>query len=253
MFINGLGAVATGLTTIIVLASKFRSGAWVTAILVPTLIILMHSVRKHYTRVQAEMKDMTPLNLSNLEEPVVVIPMAGWNRISEKALRFGLLMSKDVKVVHVHSEDEGHGLEEEWDEKILCPIREKQMHEPELVTIMSNFRFIISPLMDYILRLEAENPAARSPSCCPSSSSATGGRICCTTSASSSSSSSCWSRATSASSSSTSPGTCKAGCRAVSVGCSQNRPARLTTPYPLRPPSPPNERAISRPSPLPLP
>jgi len=37
-------------------------------------------------------------------EPLVVIPMAGWNRISEKALRFGLLLSKEIKVVHVHSE-----------------------------------------------------------------------------------------------------------------------------------------------------
>ena len=161
MFINGLGAVATGVTTIVVLASKFRAGAWVTAILVPVLILLMHSIKKHYSRVQTEMKDMTPLNLSNLEDPLVVIPMAGWNRISEKALRFGLLMSKEVKVVHVHSEDEEHGIEDEWNEKILVPIREKQMHEPELVTILSNFRFIISPLMDYILRLEAENPGRK--------------------------------------------------------------------------------------------
>ena len=161
MIVNGVGAVATGLTTVVVLASKFKAGAWVTALLVPTLILLMHSVKKHYTRVQREMKDMTPLNLTNLEEPLVVIPMAGWNRISEKALRFGLLMSKDVKVVHVHSEDEAHGLEEEWDQKVLAPIRDKQMIEPELVTIMSNFRFIISPLMDYILRLESENPGRK--------------------------------------------------------------------------------------------
>jgi amino acid transporter len=161
MFVNGTGAVATGLTTIVVLASKFMAGAWVTALLVPTLILLMHSVKKHYTRVQGEMKDMTPLNLSNLELPIVVIPMAGWNRISEKALRFGLLMSKDVKVVHVHSEDEMHGLEEEWNEKVLVPIHEKGMIEPELVTILSSYRFIISPLMDYILRLEAENPGRK--------------------------------------------------------------------------------------------
>jgi amino acid transporter len=161
MFVNGTGAVATGLTTIVVLASKFMSGAWVTALLVPTLILLMHSVKKHYTRVQGEMKDMTPLNLSNLEDPIVVIPMAGWNRISEKALRFGLLMSKDVKVVHVHSEDEMHGLEEEWNEKVLTPINEKGMIAPELVTILSSYRFIISPLMDYILRLEAENPGRK--------------------------------------------------------------------------------------------
>ena len=64
-------------------------------------------------------------------------------------------------MVHVHSEDEAHGIEEEWNEKVLMPIQEKGMIAPELVTIMSNFRFIISPLMDYILRLEAENPGRK--------------------------------------------------------------------------------------------
>jgi amino acid transporter len=161
MFVNGIGAVATGLTTIVVLVSKFVSGAWVTALLVPTLILLMHSVKKHYTRVKNEMADMQPLNVNNLEEPLVVIPMAGWNRISEKAMRFGLLMSKEIKVVHVHSEDEGHGIEEDWEPKVLAPIRGTNLPVPELVTIMSNYRFIISPLMDYVLRLEADNPGRK--------------------------------------------------------------------------------------------
>ncbi len=161
MFVNGTGAVATGITTIVVLASKFRSGAWVTAILIPFLIIVMYSVKKHYSRVQNEMKEMTPLNMENLEEPLVVIPMAGWNRISEKAMRFGLLMSKEIKVVHVHSEDEGHGIEDEWMDKILLPIRNKGMAEPELITIHSNYRFIISPLMNYILSLEADHPGRK--------------------------------------------------------------------------------------------
>jgi len=118
-------------------------------------------VKKHYTRVKGEMKDMTPLNVENLEQPLVVIPVAGWNRISEKAIRFGLLLSKEIKVVHVHSEDESHGIEEDWDEKVIGPIRSKGLVEPELVTIMSNFRFIISPLMDYILSLEAQNPGRK--------------------------------------------------------------------------------------------
>jgi hypothetical protein len=107
------------------------------------------------------MSDMQPLNVNNLEEPLVVIPMAGWNRISEKAMRFGLLMSKEIKVVHVHSEDEGHGIEDEWEPKVLTPIRSTGLPEPELVTIMSNYRFIISPLMDYILKLEADNPGRK--------------------------------------------------------------------------------------------
>jgi len=158
MFVNGIGAVATGITTIIVLASKFMSGAWVTAILVPTLILIMYSVKRHYTRVSAEMVDRQPINLVNLQQPLVVIPMARWDRITEKALRFGLLLSKDIKVVHVHSEDEPHALEPCWEEMVLAPLREHGMQEPELVSIPSSFRFIIAPLMEYILKLEQDNP-----------------------------------------------------------------------------------------------
>ncbi len=35
MFVNGVGAVATGITTMVVLVAKFMAGAWVTALLVP--------------------------------------------------------------------------------------------------------------------------------------------------------------------------------------------------------------------------
>jgi amino acid transporter len=161
MFVNAFGAVATGITLLVVLVAKFAAGAWVTALLVPLLIGIMMVVKRHYTRVRREMKDMTPLNLTNLQEPVVVIPMARWDRIAEKALRFGMLMSKDLKVVHVHSDDEPMGLEEEWDEKIIAPIQKQGLRVPELVTIPSSYRFIINPLMDYILELEHNNPGRK--------------------------------------------------------------------------------------------
>src|SRR5271154_6640298 len=123
MFVNGTGALATGITTVIVLASKFRAGAWVTALLVPTLILIMYSVKRHYRRVETEMVDSTPLNLVNLQPPLVVIPMAKWDRITEKALRFGLLMSHEIKVVHVHSEDEPNTLQPRWEEMVAGPLR----------------------------------------------------------------------------------------------------------------------------------
>jgi len=161
MFVNAFGAVATGITLLVVLVAKFMAGAWVTALLVPVLIVIMMVVKRHYTRVKREMKDMTPLNLTNLEEPLVVIPMARWDRIAEKAMRFGLLMSKELKVVHVHSDDEPMSIEEEWEDKILGPIRREGLQQPELVTIPSTYRFIINPLMDYILELEHNNPGRK--------------------------------------------------------------------------------------------
>ena len=160
-FVNGFGAVATGLTTIVVLVAKFRSGAWVTALLVPVLIGIMMVVKRHYSRVKREMADMTPLNLVNLQEPIVVIPMARWDRITEKAMRFGLLLSKEIKVVHVHSDDEEGNLDEIWDEHVMAPIKREHLQEPELVTIPSNYRFVINPLMDYILDLEKRNPGRK--------------------------------------------------------------------------------------------
>jgi hypothetical protein len=161
-FVNGVGAVATGLTTCVVLVAKFRAGAWVTALLIPVLIGIMMAVKRHYSRVNREMKDMAPLNLVNLQEPIVVIPMARWDRITEKAMRFGLLMSKEIKVVHVHSDDDNdEGLAGIWDDKVLAPIRKEGLQEPELVTINSSYRFILGPLMDYILELEDRNPGRK--------------------------------------------------------------------------------------------
>ena len=160
-FVNGFGAVATGITTIVVLVAKFVAGAWVTALLVPALIGLMLVVKRHYSRIKREMADMTPLNLVNLQEPIVVIPMARWDRITEKAMRFGLLLSKEIKVVHVHSDDEEGHLEDIWDTQVMVPIRKEGLQEPQLVTIPSSYRFIINPLMDYILELEEKNPGRK--------------------------------------------------------------------------------------------
>jgi amino acid transporter len=160
MFINGLGAVATGITLVVVLASKFTSGAWVTAILVPFLIVIMMAVKQHYVRVKRETSDPTPLRLTGLEPPIVVIPMARWDKITEKAMRFGMLMSPVVKVIHVDSDD-ADALGMVWNDMVLTPIREHNMAEPELVTVRSSYRTILSPLMDYVLQLEDDNPGRK--------------------------------------------------------------------------------------------
>jgi amino acid transporter len=157
MLVNGTGAVATGITTVIVLIAKFTSGAWVTALLIPTLILLMVGVKQHYTRVRDVVR-MGKLNLSNLQEPLVVIPMARWDRMTEKALRFGVLLSKEIQVVNVESDEGEDTLTPQWEENVLQPIREKGLSEPQLITLHSSYRLVISPLMDYILELEQQHP-----------------------------------------------------------------------------------------------
>ena len=133
MIVNGTGAVATGITTLIVLAAKFTSGAWMVALLVPMLIVLMVVIKKHYMRVKGEVVEMAPLTLTNMQQPLVVIPMARWDRMTEKALRFGLLLSKEIKVLNVIGCDGEETLDPVWEENVLKPIRAQGLSEPELI------------------------------------------------------------------------------------------------------------------------
>src|SRR5216684_5251875 len=52
--INGLGAGATGIALAVVLVAKFREGAWITVLLIPTTLWLFHLVKGHYEHVRRE-------------------------------------------------------------------------------------------------------------------------------------------------------------------------------------------------------
>ena len=160
LFLNGLGAVATGITLVVVLVAKFTSGAWITAILVPTIIAIMYGIKRHYIRVADETHETKPIRLSDLEQPIVIIPVARWDKLAEKAIRFGLIMSKEVRVVNVQNDTEC-GFDEVWDHMVMEPIRSSGLPVPKLDTVQSNFRTVVSPLMDYILKLEDENPGRK--------------------------------------------------------------------------------------------
>ncbi len=157
MFINGLGAVATGITTVVVLVTKFIEGAWVTALLIPILILLMAAVHRHYQRVGEETACPEPLVVTNIHPPIVIIPMDRWSRLSAKALRFAMSISNELQIVHVDSPDVDHGEDELasiWTEKILKPMREAGLPEPKFKRLKSPYRTVLMPLLDYVLSEE---------------------------------------------------------------------------------------------------
>ncbi|HTV06622.1 MAG TPA: APC family permease [Acidobacteriaceae bacterium] len=153
--VNGIGAIATGITLLVVLTAKFLDGAWVTALLIPLLILAMTATRRHYRRVARELAEPKPLNVENLQPPLVVIPLDKWSRITEKALRFALSLSPDIIAVHVQTaDDHGTSVCDEWEQKIADPLRAAGMKVPELVTLQSPYRFVLAPLTDFVLEKE---------------------------------------------------------------------------------------------------
>src|SRR5437763_1417127 len=54
--INGVGASATGLVTVIVIWTKFAEGAWLVTVAIPVLVVAMFGVRRHYDRVARRLR-----------------------------------------------------------------------------------------------------------------------------------------------------------------------------------------------------
>ncbi|HEX5236303.1 MAG TPA: APC family permease [Silvibacterium sp.] len=153
--VNGVGAVATGITLLIVLVAKFVEGAWVTALLIPLLILAMAMVHRHYLRVTRETANPAPLRVENLRPPLIIIPLDRWSRITEKALRFALSISPEIIVVHVVSADSaGRSIRDDWEKRVAAPLREAGMKIPELVDLNSPYRFVLAPVMDFVLEKE---------------------------------------------------------------------------------------------------
>lgn len=158
MLVNGFGALATATTVVVVIIAKFTEGAWVTMMLIPGLMILMVSVRRHYDRVAAEIADPSPLDLSNLRPPLVVLPISDWSKVTEKALRFALTLSSDIQALFVHSEQEPENLPKHWKHLVEEPARQAGLASPQLVVLESPYRYVIAPILDYVLDLERRNP-----------------------------------------------------------------------------------------------
>ena len=50
--VNGVGAAATGVVTLIVVYTKFAEGAWIVTIAIPLLVLAMLGIRRHYDGVE---------------------------------------------------------------------------------------------------------------------------------------------------------------------------------------------------------
>ncbi len=158
MFINGLGATATAITLGVVLAAKFLEGAWVTVLLIPSLLIVMFSVYRHYRAVEHELELKTPLDLTHLEPPMVVVPIQSWNKIAQKGLRFAINLSTDVDVLQIKVGDKTVDLRGEWCQLVERPVQELGLPVPKLTVIESPYRTFYKPILDFVSALAEKNP-----------------------------------------------------------------------------------------------
>ena len=156
--VNGTGAIATAITLLIVIVTKFAQGAWLVVIVVPLLFILMLSINRHYTRIGREVAVSGPIRLEQPREMIAVVPIDYLNVLTEKALRVAYGLSQNVHIVHVHVEDSDRDFSAEWRLDVQPSIDRVGFPEPTLVILKSPYRKVITPILNYIWQLEAKNP-----------------------------------------------------------------------------------------------
>ena len=157
--VNGLGGFVTGVTVIVVLVAKFAEGAWITVLFIPLLIFLFRLVRRHYHMISVTTRCIAPAAPANHSAPpIVVVPVDRWSSVCKQAIEFASRLSPEIIAIHVESGEHSWLLHEEWERYVEQPFRAAGAGHPKLTTLPSPYRFIIVPLVQYILELSEKHP-----------------------------------------------------------------------------------------------
>ena len=157
--VNGLGAVATGVTVAIVLVAKFVQGAWITLLFIPAVIYFFVRVRRHYHNVRMRTTTRLPVDAKSLEErPIAVVAIDRWSNITRRGIQFAARLSHEVIALHVDPTEESELLRMDWARYVEEPFREAGKEPPELHILASPYRFVIIPVVQFVLDLSAKNP-----------------------------------------------------------------------------------------------
>ncbi|MBI4737036.1 MAG: APC family permease [candidate division NC10 bacterium] len=145
--LNGLGALATGVVTLIIAISKFTLGAWMVVVLIPLIVAGLRQVRQHYDRVRARLS-LEGAGRPRIGKNPVVVLVAGIHKGVVEALEYAKSISPNVTALTVDLDPtETAKLRLRWAE--WAP-------DVPLVVLESPYRSILQPLLEYIDRMERQ-------------------------------------------------------------------------------------------------
>ena len=162
--INAFGAAATSIALGIIIVAKFTEGAWITLVAIPCTILLLLSIRNYYDELAARLREDGALDLRQRKPPIVLVAMDGWNRLTDKALAFALLLSPDVAAVHLTAMDGPDAdenietLRRQWQEEVARPATAAGFPPPKLLLLQAPFRRVDGPLLKLVKTLHGEHP-----------------------------------------------------------------------------------------------
>lgn len=162
--INATGAVATGAALAIIVAAKFTEGAWITLLVIPLVLALLHAIRRYYDALAGQLRDASPLDVRDTQPPIVLVTMESWNRLTDRAVSFAVRLSPDVFAVHLTSlqgpdiEEHKRDLLAQWQRDVERPAAQIGIRPPRLVVLDAPHRRMHAPLLELMSRIEKKHP-----------------------------------------------------------------------------------------------
>jgi amino acid transporter len=145
-WVNGVGALATGVVMVTLAATKFAQGAWIIVLVIPALLLGLLVVNGHYGHVARELslEGFEPLAITR---HTVLVLVGDLHRGVVAALAYAQSLSPSAKAIYIEVDPERtRRLEERWG---------KWGQGIPLVVLTSPYRSLLGPLLNYIEQLQS--------------------------------------------------------------------------------------------------
>ncbi|MDP1767178.1 MAG: APC family permease [Nitrospirota bacterium] len=149
LIVNGVGAITTGIATIIIASTKFTHGAWIVFLLIILLVWMFRSIHSHYKAVSEQIAltrdHRPPLPRRN----IVIIPISGVNQAVIRAVDYARSRGGEIRAVLVDVDPESTArLQIQW-AQWGCGV--------QLMVLPCPYRSVLRSLLDHIEELLQKN------------------------------------------------------------------------------------------------
>jgi len=153
--INATGAAATSVVAVIIAATKFSHGAWISLLGIIILGGVFLLIHRHYDSVRERLHargpaPATPPPHARRRSGPVLVPVDDMNEAVRRTVGYACSISESVTAVHVSDDvNEAEDLRQRWEEVVPGV---------PLVIVESPYRSIVTPILAYIDALGQSHP-----------------------------------------------------------------------------------------------
>ncbi|MFJ3175397.1 APC family permease [Streptomyces roseus] len=155
--LNGFGALLTGVSAVVVTATKFTEGAWLIVVALPLLVLAFEKIHRAYAEIGERLELGRIPRAPRRSRSVVVVPVSGLSRLTSQALTAARSLGDEVlavTVTHPSPEDReaAEALRRDW-----------ELWKPgvALVELSSETRSLGRPLSAYVRKLAQRDQDAQ--------------------------------------------------------------------------------------------